>query len=52
MATSYINFCDNCRRCTDILYIDEITGLELCIECLNDFESDDDGDIFEYNDDD
>jgi hypothetical protein len=51
MAHTFLNYCDNCRRLTDILYIDEITGLELCSECICDIEEDGNGD-FEYDDDD
>lgn len=53
MATSYLNYCDNCRRVNDILYIDELTGLELCLECFNDENSDEDSDFeYDYDDDD
>jgi hypothetical protein len=51
----YINYCDNCRRWCDIIYVDEKTGLELCAECLNDLNDVDDYDDdleYEYDDDD
>lgn len=37
-----IAFCDSCRQLTDILYIDEISGLELCSDCYDDLNDDDD----------
>ena len=51
MAKTFLNYCDNCRRLTDFLYIDELTGAELCFDCFTDLEADDDGD-FECDDDD
>jgi recombinational DNA repair protein (RecF pathway) len=38
MATTFINQCDHCGAMVDIVYLDEETGLELCINCLYDFD--------------
>ncbi len=52
MAHTFLNYCDNCRKLVDVLYIDDITGLELCLECLEDlYDYSETGD-FEYDDDD
>ena len=51
MAHTFINYCDVCRRRTDLLYIEGESGLELCLECFNGLDENEDDD-FEYDDDD
>ena len=52
MAHTFFNYCDRCRRLTDILYIDDLTGEELCLFCYQELEAEYDDDEFEYDDDD
>lgn len=51
MAHTFFNFCDRCRRISDLIYIDEDTGEELCWNCYNEIFDDSDDD-FEYDDED
>lgn len=48
MAHTFLNYCDNCHRLVDILYIDENTGLELCLDCFDNLNDDDDDDFDNY----
>ena len=38
MSTIFLNYCDKCGCVTDIIYIDELTGDELCLDCYNEIE--------------
>ena len=46
-----LNYCDNCGRICDYVYLDEYTGQELCGDCFE-LLPDEDEEDFEFNEDD
>jgi hypothetical protein len=50
MAVEFLNFCDNCGCLTDIIFIEEMSGRELCEDCFNFIDDDfydDDDDVYD-----
>jgi hypothetical protein len=47
MARTILNYCDNCGRICDFVYLDDYTGLELCVDCFE-LLPDEDEDEFEF----